>query len=423
MDGVIEAWSGYSQQDERHILQLISCPGQNWTIQARWVFPVAGPPVRDGLVTIRGEHIVAVAEAGERRADLDLGNVAIVPGLVNAHMHLDLSGLRGLAPPSLDFTAWLRQVIAHRRRRTVEQIEADIRSGLAECLRHGTTLIGDISAAGASWDILESAPIRAVVFHEVLGLPSDRATRAWQDFDRWLAEHPATATCRPGVSAHAPYSVRESLFRTASTAGLPAAIHIAETAEEQELLMHHKGPFVSFLRELGAWAPDGLVDDTARVMRLFEGTTPALFVHGNYLAPDARIPANGTIVYCPRTHAAFGHPSHPFRHFLAREILVALGTDSLASNPDLDMLAEARFVYHRHPDVSGEALLRMITLSGAEALGLHEEAGSIEPGKSADLVVLTLPDMSHVDPYRALFDSTCAPSAVLFRGAWRPSSI
>src|SRR5947209_19690054 len=114
-----------------------------WTLTARWVFPVSSPPLPRGSVTIAGERIVAVEPFGTRRADLDLGDVAVMPGLVNAHTHLDLSGMRGLAPPSPDFPDWLRRVIEHRLRRSPEQVRADIRSGLDECLRTGTTLIGD----------------------------------------------------------------------------------------------------------------------------------------------------------------------------------------------------------------------------------------------------------------------------------------
>jgi cytosine/adenosine deaminase-related metal-dependent hydrolase len=126
-----------------------------------------------------------------------------------------------------------------------------------------------------------------------------------------------------------------------------------------------------------------------------------------------------TIIYCPRTHAAFGHHPHPFREFLARDIPVALGTDSLASNPDLDILGEARFVHGKHPDVPGATLLRMITLSGAEALGWADETGSLTPGKSADLVVLPLPDEERADPYELVLESSNCVARTLFRGQWR----
>ncbi len=393
-------------------------PTETWALTARWVFPVAGPPLERGVVTVADERVAAVEPHGARRADVDLGDAAVLPGLVNAHTHLDLTGLRGLAPPSPDFTGWLRRVIAHRRERTAEQVRADVAEGLAECLRFGTTLLGDISGDGGSWEALAEAPLRAVVFREMLGLPQERASGAWERLDRWLASRAPTPTCRPGVSPHAPYSVRASLFLAAATRGVPVAVHLAETAAEQELLVLRRGPFVPFLRDLGVWAPDGLAEDAGHVLRLLNGLAPTLLVHGNFLAADAPVPANASVVYCPRTHAAFGHPPHPFRDFLARGMRVALGTDSLASNPDLDLLAEARSLHRLHPDFPGEQLLRMATLSGAEALGWADEAGSLAPGKSADLIVIPLSPQEGGDPHRLVLASDAPVRGVLFRGRW-----
>jgi cytosine/adenosine deaminase-related metal-dependent hydrolase len=394
-----------------------------WTLTARWVFPVSAPPLEGGTVTIANERIVAVEPHGTRRADLDLGDAAVLPGLVNAHTHLDLSGLRGLAPPSPDFVGWLKQVIEHRRRRSPEQVRADIEAGLAECLRTGTTLLGDISGDGGSWDVLAEAPVRTVVFREMLGLPEHRASGAWERLDRWLASRDATPTCRPGVSPHAPYSVRSSLFFAAATRGWPVAVHLAETVEEQELLVLRSGPFVPFLRDLGVWTPDGLAEDTDHVLRLLNGLSPTLLVHGNFLNASAAIPRNASLVYCPRTHAAFGHPPHPFLDFLARGVRVALGTDSLASNPDLDLLAEARFLHRRRPEVPGATLLRMATLSGTEALGWADVTGSLDVGKSADLVVLPSKPEAQVrevmDSHSLIFDSDEPVARVLWRGRWR----
>ena len=153
----------------------------------------------------------------------------------------------------------------------------------------------------------------------------------------------------------------------------------------------------------------------------FKQNADVLLIHGNYLPPDFPFRPNHTVVYCPRTHAAFQHPPHPFREFLKRGVRVCLGTDSLASNPDLDILAEARFVRERYPDFPGDTLLKMITLSGAEALGWANEAGSLEPGKSADFVTVPLPDRDSADPHALLFaiDGPAGGRRTLFRGVWR----
>ncbi len=390
----------------------------SWTLAARWIYPVSGPPISDGIITIAGERIVAVEPRAGRNAETHLGDAAILPGFVNAHTHLDLSGLRGKCPPGADFTAWLRQVIAHRRSMSLQRIEADVRAGLAESLRHGTTLLGDISGDGGSWDVLANAPLRAVVFREMLGLPEARASGAWERLDRWLESRIPTPTCRPGVSPHAPYSVRSSLFFAASTRGVPVAVHLAETAAEQELLVLRRGAFVPFLHDLNVWAPDGLAEDTQHVLNLLNGLAPTLLIHCNYLEPSASIPPNCTIIYCPRTHTAFGHAPHPFRSFLARGIRVALGTDSLASNPDLSILAELRHLHQRYPDVPGDVLLRMATLSGAEALGWADETGSLEAGKFADLIVVPLKGEGKTDPHKLLLESNFTVQRVLCRGRW-----
>ncbi len=389
------------------------------TLTARYVFPVSRPPLERGLVTVAGDRIVAVAPHGTRAADVDLGDAAIIPGLVNAHTHLDLTGARGLTPPTLDFTAWLRSVIAYRRQRSPEQVQADVQAGIAESLRSGTTLVGDIAAGGGTWDALKDASLRAVVFYELLGLSTDRAGRAWREFLNWERGRQATATCRYGTSPHAPYSVHALVLAAGWIFRGPSAIHLAETAAERELLESHTGPFVPFLQELGVWDPSGLLKSPESVLRIQPVSTPKLYVHCNYLSPDTPIPSFGTVVYCPRTHAAFGHPPHPFRDFLARGVRVALGTDSLASNPDLSVLAEARFLHARYPDLPGAALLHLATRAGAEALGWADETGSLEPGKSADFAVVELPPRDEADPHALLFASDRPVRQTRFRGICR----
>lgn len=394
-----------------------------WTLTARWVFPVAGPPLEGGVVTIASQQIVAVWPRGSRGADVDLGNAALLPGFVNAHTHLDLSALRGKVPPGREFTDWLRAVIRHRRMATPAETVSAVREGLDECLRCGTTLVGDTSGQGLSWPILAEGPVRASVFLEVLGLTQERAAAASALARDWLTEHLATTTCRPALSPHASYSVRASLFeelnKLAREFHVPLMTHLAETREELTLLSTHGGPFVGFLKELGVWDESGLAGDPTSIWQASSaGGVRTVLAHGNYLDPSAAIPPHVSVVYCPRTHAAFGHGAHPFRDLIARGVRVALGTDGLSSNPDLDILAEARFLRALYPDFPGAALLRMLTLSGAEALGWGAETGSVAPGKSADLVVLPLPDQDCPDPHDLVFSSLLPVSRVLCRGRW-----
>ncbi len=395
------------------------------TYTARWVFPVSGAPLAKGTITVRGETIETVDPHGVRTPDEDLGNAAILPGLVNPHTHLDLSGARGLIPPTDPdhFTDWLRGVIDYRRTHTFEQTQVDIHAGLAECMKFGTTLIGDIATEGASWDAVCEAKTRAVVFRELIGLSEERAASAVEAAREWFDSRIESSTLRAGLSPHSPYSARWTIFPGAGqivrVKKRPTAIHLAEWRAEIDLIESQRGPLVAFLQELNAWDKDGLSKQLTGVMKGCDQRQPKLFIHCNHLAPSTRIPRNSTIVYCPRTHAAFRHPPHPFREFLHRGVRVCLGTDSLASNPDLDILAEARFVHAKYPDFPGDSLLKMITLSGAEALGWANETGSLEPGKSADFVVVPLPNREASDPHELLFADHAADRRTMFRGEWR----
>jgi cytosine/adenosine deaminase-related metal-dependent hydrolase len=393
-----------------------------WTLTARWVFPVDGPPLEGGTVTVAGRHLVAVEPHGRSRANLDLGDAAILPGLVNAHTHLDLTGLRGRVPYQGSFTDWLSAVIAHRRALSPAQVEQDVLAGVRESLTCGVTLVGDVSGGGLSWHVLANSALRAVVFHELLGLPRERAGRAWAEALAWLRTHTATPTCRPGLSPHAPYSVRAGLFRAAGRLAaerdLPLTIHLAETCEEAELLARRAGPFVGFLDNLGVFDPEGLVGGLGEVAGMNVGVPHVLYAHGNYLDPGTALGPGATVVYCPRTHAYFRHAPHPYRELLRRGVRIALGTDSLASSPDLSVLEEARFLHRHDPDLPGSLLLEMITRSAAEALGWGEEAGTLVAGKSADLVVLPIPPGQESDPHRLVFDSDLPVRDVLCGGEW-----
>jgi len=386
------------------------------TFTARWILPVAGPPLERGTITVRGERIVAVEPVGVRIADEDFGDAAVIPGLVNAHTHLDLTGAGELArrDRSEAFPEWLKRVIDFRRSRTAEQVEADIRGGLAEGLRHGVTLLGDISAGGMSRPYLAAAPLRSVVFWELIGTTLERFESALHTAILGLAAHPNTPTCRWGRSPHAPYSVHRRGYELAAQVPGIQAVHLAESSAEMKLVRMRGGPFRPFLQALGAWEPDGLIREPEEWLQTHPELR-SLFVHGNYLPGDTPLTANQSLIVCPRTHAAFGHPPHPFREFLARGVNVALGTDGLASNPDLDVLAELRELHRRYPDVPAATLLEMATINGARALGFDGECGTLEAGKSADFVVLS---GAGDDPHGALLSAE-GVRRTMFRGAWR----
>jgi cytosine/adenosine deaminase-related metal-dependent hydrolase len=209
----------------------------------------------------------------------------------------------------------------------------------------------------------------------------------------------------------------KSLIELASNENWPVAMHLAESTDELELLHAGTGPFQQLLEERSMWDAEAIPRGSRPMdyLRMLAEAPRALVIHGNYLDEDERafLAANTdrmSLVYCPRTHAYFDHPPYPLRELLAGGVRVALGTDSRASNPDLDLLAEMRYVARRFPAVARDAILRMGTLNGAEALGRAAEIGSITPGKAANLIAVPLPAGEQGQPQDLL-------AAVLEEGA------
>ncbi|AMV38478.1 amidohydrolase family protein [Planctomyces sp. SH-PL62] len=407
------------------------------SLGARYVFPVEGPPIADGVVAIEGGRIAWVGPARERTADLDLGNVAIIPGLVNAHTHLELGRLAddGAAPPASpeNEVEWLRRVMAQRRAGSSEEAyRENVGRNLRESIEAGTTLVADTTTAGLSWDAIAAAPVRAVVFAEVLGLKRYRGLQTNEAAWKWLGsikpEAQVAANARAGLSPHAPYSTAGWLYHAAASSRLPLSTHLAEMPEELRLLETRDGPLRSYLEDLGAWDEEWEPIGPRPTDYIRKGDlrhADWLVAHGTYIEPSEfwqfrpEASSNGhraAIAYCPRTNARFGHDAHPYRALLAKGAIVCLGTDSLASSPSLGVLDEARFLHARDGSLSGELLLTMATLFGAWALRAETAVGSIRAGKSADLAVVRLPDRDEDDPHRLLFETDEPVVATLFEG-------
>jgi len=395
-------------------------------VRARWVFPVAGPPVFQGMVIVRGGQ---VEEVSSRRAVgcEDLGNVAIVPGLVNAHSHLELSDCPVPLTPLRPFTAWIERLLQHRRTRPASADGADsvtpLQRGATEMLDAGTTVVGDI--VDASWHPGGLDPLgpRTIAFRELLTLSAARIPEILTAAEAHLAaacaelafSPSARAGWQPGLSPHAPYSVHPQLLTglvdLARQRGAPLAMHVAETSAELQLLAGRGGEFQEFLQRMGVWNPEPFRGDwrIPDILRELARGPLGLVVHGNFLQePEYRLLAESpqlSVVYCPRTHAQFGHPPHPWRELLKRGINVALGTDSRASNPDLSLWGELQFLRHTFPEVPGELLLDLGTRRGARALGLEDRLGTLSPGRRGDFAVVALPDRADPsDPHDLLFD-------------------
>jgi cytosine/adenosine deaminase-related metal-dependent hydrolase len=404
------------------------------TIQARYVFPVEGEPIEEGCLTIQDGRIGWVGSAQDRRADLDLGNVAIVPGFVNAHTHLELGPLagNGHSPGVEDELTWLRQVIEQRRAGSERTLRATAAANVQAAIGAGTTFLGDTTTAGASWGPVAEAPLRAVVFAELIGLRRDRGLQTDAAAWKWLGsvrpENQVAACARVGLSPHAPYSTSGWLYHKAAASRLPLSTHLAEMPEELRLLARRDGPLRRFLEDLDAWDDDWEPIGPRPADYVRRGDLRLadwLIAHGTYLDPEdywqfgpeaAPEGHRVAVAYCPRTHARFGHARHPYRALLERGVIVCLGTDSLASCTSLGLLDEIRFLHGRDASLSGPLLLTMATLFGAWALRGETTTGSLRLGKSADLALIALPDHDEDDPFDLVLESDLPVVGTVFEG-------
>lgn len=332
---------------------------------------------------------------------VDWGSSIILPGLVNTHCHLELTRLHEPARMPASFADWLSTVTVGRGARAKGDYLESVRLGAKMSLAGGTTMIGDVSTSGASWEELKTQQLRKVVFEEIASLEPATASEAVSALKLRLDSMKTDGYLSFSVSPHAPYSVSPELYRAVAgivgDKGVRLATRVAETRQELEFLKTGLGEFKDFLSDSGVlpngWAPPGLAP-VPYLEQLGILDHPAILVHCNYLDEEsmARILSRScSVVYCPRSHAFFGHELHPVRQLLDMGINVALGTDSLASSDSLSILDEMRFLYQNRKDLKTDEIVRMATLNGAVALGFGGVLGRLRRGYWADMTVLRLP--------------------------------
>jgi len=299
-------------------------------------------------------------------------------------------------------------------------------AGLAESAAAGVTTIGDIATVLPEL-FFERPPGTAHVttFAEFIGIGAVRSEGQAARLPDLVARREGPDVAR-GLSPHAPYTVRPELFdavvRAAGDQGLPVAFHLAESREELQLLAGGDGPLADLMRGMGVWDEGAIPRGTRPLdyLRPLARLRRALVVHGNYLDDEeieflARNAERLTTVYCPRTHAYFGHERHPLPRLLAAGARVALGTDGRCTNPDLDLWSEMREVARAFPELSAERIVRLGTVDGAAALGVSERCGSPAPEKRADFVAMSVPS-SKDDPYEAVLDPGARVVATFYAG-------
>ncbi|MDO8964607.1 MAG: amidohydrolase family protein [Coriobacteriia bacterium] len=400
-------------------------------VGADWLITGVGAPTRRGGVYCHASQVVEVgtfddlvaahpAQPAEYFADC-----IITPGLVNAHTHLSLTVLQGLTPRG-EFAPWLGTVTRAVLAMGHDDFAASASLGAIESLQCGVTAVGDIVYGPEALAATADAGVAGAFFWEVLGI--DAADLSGELAD---SEFPTgrgsctTGRTRCGISPHAPYSSGPQLLQATHTIaaahGVGYAVHVAESLAESELTRHGAGPFAPIARRL---APDFTTPRRSPVAYLdsLGVLDDALAIHCVQVdADDIRLLKQKTrgVALCPRSNEYLGNGHPPVSELYAAGVTIALGTDSAASNADLDLMNEVRAIRRLGPAITSRRLLRMVTTDGARALGLGDTLGSLEPGKQADVAVFRI--AATADPETAVVKKAGRDTlaAVITAGSWR----
>lgn len=387
---------------------------------ARFVVPITSAPVANGAVAVDGNRITYVGptDSGPPGEVTNLGDAVLMPGLVNAHCHLELTAMRGFLE-DLDFRNWIVRLTTAKRSVFSRDMLLDAaRYGVAEGLRHGITAYGDTCDSGVAFDAMHECGVRGIMYQEVFGPDPAQCAVSFAELRQKIARMRPLETplVRVGVSPHAPYTVSDSLFAAVASyardESLPIAIHIAESRLEHELVAAGAGAFADGLRARGI----PVVPRARTPIQLLSGldvlTARPLLIHC-VRVDDADIAdivaARCAVAHCPASNAKLGHGIAPLAMLLDAGISIGLGSDSMASNNRMDLLEEARLATllqrAEHGDchkLTAESVLTLATLGGARALGIANEVGSLEVGKAADLAAFPLDGVAPVfDPITA----------------------
>jgi 5-methylthioadenosine/S-adenosylhomocysteine deaminase len=377
------------------------------------VLPIAAPPIDDGTVVVEDDRIAWVgprAQAPAGGADDDLGHAVLMPGLVNAHTHLELTVMRGFLE-ELAFFDWVR-TLARARRHALDAAALldSARLGVAEGLRAGVTTFADTGDSTAAFDALRESGARGIAYREIFG-PDPAQTeasmaglRASVDAMRALE----TPLVHVGVSPHAPFSVSDALFEAVAAYAvaerLPMAVHIAEGEDESLLVERAQGPFADFLRSRGIEVESRARSPITLLERCGVLAARPLLIHAVRAdAPDiaAMTRHRCAVAHCPASNAKLAHGIAPLLEMLDAGLDVGLGSDSMASNNRMDILGEGRLaslqqrVRTRRADaLAASQVLELATRGGARALGLGDVVGVLAAGYQADLAGFDLHGLS-----------------------------
>ena len=407
-------------------------------LRARVVLPVSQPPVNDGAVLISGGKIVRAGRwrdfpPARRKQTVDLGDAALLPGLVNAHCHLDYTGMAGMFPPQKSFVDWIKLITATKGEWTNTEFAESWLDGARMLVRTGTTTVADFESVPELLpEVWTSTPLRVISFLEMTGVKSRRDPRViLQGAVERIESFPA-GRCRAGLAPHAPYSTMPELLRlsaeTARRRKWPISVHVAESAQEFEMFMRGRGEMFDWLarnqRDMTDCGQDSPVQHMERSGAL---SRRLLAVHVNYLVEkDASLLGKRkvSVAHCPRSHAYFCHREFPLRELTKSKVNVCLGTDSLATvyktpkqTVELNMFEEMRAFAAVHRRISAKTILQMATVNGARALGMAGRAGEISRGAFADLIAVPFTGKLS-DTYEAVLHHQGDMAAGMIDGQW-----
>ena len=383
-------------------------------LRAHTVLPMDRPPLDNGAVVVAGGDIAAVGSWAEIRAAhngevRDLGDVVLLPGLINAHCHLDYTDLAGQIAWRDSFADWIQQIVERKKARTLAEYAAAVSIGLDQLARTGTTTVVNVEAFPPLIARFKDTPICVWWCPELIDLGRENdAELMVRDTVEFLAAH-KNAAGGFGLSPHAPYTASRSLYQAAARSARShnwlLTTHVAESDEEDAMFRRGTGPMYDYFLRLGRDMSDCKRGGVVQALGEAGALGPnCLAVHANHLtlSDAALLEQSGThVVLCPRSHEFFKRQLPMLSMFQEHRINVCLGTDSLASNDKLDLFAEMQTLARQFHQMSPEHILRLVTTGAAKALNRTEKLGRLAVGAWADMIAVPQDDAAG-DPYETV---------------------
>ncbi len=377
--------------------------------KASWILPISSPPIKNGIIIIEENRIVAVCSLGDFDGNTSeitvLENTIIMPSFINAHTHLELGYLKGKVEGGKGLVPWVEKMIPLRKEADEEVLFHSILSGIEECRKTGVGIVGDISNSLLSPFVMTEEHFAGVVFNEVLGTSSWKAGSICREAVRnLLSGYSGSPSVGMSIAPHAPYSCSGRLLKKmlsfTGSRGIKSTVHLAEDIAEYELFEKKSGPWKDFFERKGEYG----------FVKKMPGVSSIKYLNNNNLLYDGLLAVHLTeatdeeldilksrdvkVCICPRSNMYISGKLPPVREMINRKLDISVGTDSLASNSDLNIAEEIKFVAEYFPDITCKKILQWVTVNPARALGIDSYAGTLETWKCPGIIAIELPELS-----------------------------